>query len=114
MLNSHCHFGNSESDPYKYFSIFFNPCVTVIKHLILPFYLFSLPALSSVRLAPKGDEDECKEHLAEAEEALVRFDPQLSGLLQELREELLQDGNSGPQLPLLHHSARRASAQGDR
>lgn len=67
-----------------------------------------------VRLAPEGDEDKRQEHLVEAEEALVRLDPQLAGLLQELRAQLLQDGNSGPQLPLLRHSAGRTCAPGDR
>lgn len=47
------------------------------------------------RLATEGDEDQCQEHLLEAEEALVRSDPQFSGLLQELRAQLLQDGHSG-------------------
>lgn len=60
---------------------------------------------SSFRLAPEGDEDERQEHLAEAEEALVCFDPQFPGLLQELGEKLLQDGNSGPQLSVFCHSA---------
>lgn len=66
------------------------------------------------RLAPKGDEDKRQEHLVEAEEALVCPDAQLAGLLQELGAQLVQDGNSGPQLPLLRHSAGRTCAPGDR
>lgn len=69
--------------------------------------------LPPTRLAPKGDEDKRQEHLAEVEEALVRPNAQLTGLLQELRTQLLQDGDSGPQLPLLRHSAGRTRASGD-
>lgn len=65
-------------------------------------------------MAAQGSEEQSEDVLTEAEEALVRPDPQFPGLLQELGEERPETGHPRPQQPVLCCAPRREDIQGDR
>lgn len=52
-------------------------------------------------MATQGSKEQPQDVFIETEEALVCFDAQFFGLLQELREKCFEIGYTGPEQPLL-------------
>ena len=52
-------------------------------------------------MAAQGSKEQPKSVFTETEEALVCFDAQFFGLLQEFREKCFETGYVGPEQPLL-------------
>lgn len=65
-------------------------------------------------MATQGSKEQPKDVFIKTEEALVCFDAQFFGLLQEFREKCFEIGYAGPEQPLLSGPTWRKNLQRDR